>query len=57
MSHAHNDHIEGLVSVLESIPVKAFMVSAGEDNENYVRIKGLVAKMVSGIYMLMKVSI
>ncbi len=45
MSHAHNDHIEGLVSVLESIPVKAFMeYPPGEDNENYVRIKELVAK-------------
>ncbi|NLA52612.1 MAG: MBL fold metallo-hydrolase [Alcaligenaceae bacterium] len=45
MSHAHDDHIEGLISVLDSIPVRAFMeYPPGEYSENYARLKELVAK-------------
>lgn len=45
MSHAHDDHIEGLVSVLNNIRVRAFMeYPPGEDNENYAKLKELVAK-------------
>jgi competence protein ComEC len=52
MSHAHDDHIGGLVPVLENITVKAFMeYPPGEENENYVRLKRLVSeKGIQSIY-------
>ena len=45
MSHAHDDHAEGLVAVMNSLPVRAFMeYPPGENNESYAKIKELVAK-------------
>ncbi len=52
MSHAHDDHIGGLIAVLESIPVRAFMeYPPGEESDNYVRLKELVSrKGIKNVY-------
>lgn len=43
MSHVHDDHIGGLIAVLENIPVKVFMeYPPGEKSDNYRRLKELV---------------
>lgn len=45
MSHAHDDHIGGLVAVLENIPVRAFMeYPPGEETDNYIRLKELMSR-------------
>lgn len=52
MSHCHDDHIGGLVSVLRDIPVKTFMeYTPGEETDNYKQLKALVtAKGIRNIY-------
>ncbi|MBM7583161.1 competence protein ComEC [Caldicoprobacter guelmensis] len=52
MSHAHDDHIGGLIAVLENISVKAFMeYPPGEKSDNYIRLKELVReKGIKNVY-------
>jgi competence protein ComEC len=52
MSHAHDDHIGGLVAVFENIPVRAFMeYPPGEKSDKYIRLKELVLeKGIKNVY-------